>query len=626
MERRLAAILAGDVVGYSRLMAENETATYEKLRKVFDEIVGPFIGRHFGRIFKTTGDGFIASFDSANEALGAALEIQHAMEEHDLKLRMGLNLGDVIEENGDVFGDGVNIASRLEAMAEPGGIWASAALVRSADKAKGVRFQRIGHRKAKNIPDRVEVYAVLPAGRVPLWHGSLPGRAAVLAAALLALLGTGYWLMDKDWLSALADRLQGGAQTASLTEASLSQPVVAVLPFDNLSGDPAQGYFADGLTEDIITDLARNRDLMVIARNSTFAFKDRPMDIRAVGAELGAGYVVEGSARRSGDDLRVVAQLIDARTGSHLWSRSYDRQVKDVFEVQADLTSQIVASLASYVRQSEADAGTDRPTDNASAYDLVLRARSQFQHGSKSPERMLEARDLYQRAIALDPDYAAAHAYLGLTHIMDYLNEIAGTPKQQDLEMGLAEAREAIRLEPDLALGHQVLSYALASGGDYEGSLRAAQRAADLSPSDPDSLMALAKAQVRFGSYREAVANAQRARLLHPLAPAYYSYVHAQALYAADRPAEAESVLVDCLLDTPRQPDCLTIRTATLARLARLDEARESLAQLLGAKPGFSLASERLYRRFGDSPLMDRFLRELAAAGAPDVAAKAILR
>lgn len=385
MERRLAAILAGDVVGYSRMMAEDETATYQNLRQAFDGIVAPQIDRYFGRIFKTTGDGFLASFGSANDALSAAVEIQRNLEKHPLKLRIGANLGDVIEEDGDVFGDGVNVAARLQAMAEPGGVCASAAIIRSADGTLGSRFKRIGRRWLKNIPEPVELFAIRSAQ--PTFQSrifALPRGKLALGFGAVALVAVGAGTSGYGWFMTFAESLVRPNAIAQNLVTNENRPVVAVLPFQNLSGDPGENYFADGLTEDIIADLARNRDLLVIARNSTFAFKDRATDIRTIGTELGAGYVVEGSARRSGNQFRVVAQLIDARSGTHLWSRSYDRLVEDVFDVQSDLTSRIVASLLSYVRQSESAAAVSRPTDNPRAYDLVLQARSRSRTGRRT--------------------------------------------------------------------------------------------------------------------------------------------------------------------------------------------------------------------------------------------------
>jgi adenylate cyclase len=389
-----------------------------------------------------------------------------------------------------------------------------------------------------------------------------------------------------------------------------------------MSGDAGQTYFVDGLTEDIITELARNSELQVIARNSTFALRGQATDTRVLGDRLGAGYIVEGSARRAGDQLRVVAQLIDTRSGAHLWSRSYDRRVGDVFAVQTELTGEIVAHLVSYVRQSEVDDSARRPTENLQAYDLVLQARNRYRHGSSDGEDLLASRALLQRALELDPGYAVARAHLGMTYIVDAVQGVSGRATKTDIETGLSEVRQAIRLDPNLALGYQALSFGLSANADYEGGIQAARRAVELNPNDPDSLMALAKAQVRFGDYADAVGNAERARRLHPLAPEYYTYVHGLALYAAGRTDEADGVLKECLMRAPQEEDCLLIRTALLVGRGEVQQAQATMAQLIVSNPKFSLAAERDYRRFGNSPLMDRFLSDLARAKAPETATR----
>ena len=618
MERRLAAILAADVVGYSHLMAEDEAGTYDALRSTLSEIVIPTVERHGGDLFKTTGDGFLASFNSVGEALEAAVAIQEAFASRPLRLRIGINLGDVIPADGDVFGDGVNIAARLESMAEPGGIYVSAPVVRSVGRNSGIRFVRLGLRRAKNMAEPIEVFAARwgAAGAPPSWPRWRPALGAATAAiAILAVAGTG-WTYRDAWIPVVSSATGLQARDQAPVVAGEERPAVAVLPFDNLSGDPAQDYFSDGLTEDIITGLARNDELLVIARNSTFAYRDNPSDVRAVGAALGAGYVVEGSARRAGDRLRVTAQLVDTGTGGHLWSESYDRRIEDVFAVQADLTAHIVAALVSHVGRSEAEAASSRPTESLRAYDLVLQGR-QHQYGPITDEALLRARDLFARALTLDPDYAAAHAYLGLTYVKDHALDLTGRATEGDLQTGLEHIREAIRLEPDLAAGYQALSFALAETGDYEGAMRAAERAVEINPNDPDTLEALAKAQVRFGHYEEAVANAERALRLHPFAPQYYPYVYGQALYAAGRYEDAENVLQQCLLRAPEERNCLRMRAAVLVRLDRLDEARATMARLNELDPTFSLSAERETSRFGVSPLMERYLTDLRAAGAP---------
>lgn len=624
MERKLSAIMAGDIVGYSRHMAKDEAGTYTELRAVLDELIAPTISKHHGRTFKSAGDGFLAAFPSVNEALDAAIEIQRGFADRTFSLRIGINLGDVIEDKGDVFGDGVNVASRLESMADPDSIFVSAAVVRSADREKAKLFYRIGRRQAKNIPEPLDVYAVRAGAEHTLWQRlSRPSatfhRWALYVGAAAIIGGTAV-VAGSPALKAISQDVAESAAWFTGSPNADARPSVAVLPFDNMSGNANEGYFADGLTEDIITELARSPDLQVIARNSTFALRGRPSDVRDIGDRLGAGYIVEGSARRAGEKFRVVAQLIDARTGAHIWSRSYDRSINDIFAVQTELTSEIVAHLVSYVRDSEIENAARRPTDNMQAYDLVLRGRDRHKQGAKDRQAVLASRALFQRALELDPTYAAARAHLGMTYILHNLQSTSRQAADADLERGLSEARQAIHLDPNLAISYQVLSFGLAAKGDYPGAMQAAQRAVELNPNDPDSLMALAKAQVRFNDYANAVANAERARRLHPMAPEYYTYVHGQALYAAGRLSDADRVLNECLIRAPQAEDCLLIKTAVLIASGKLTDAEATMARLLKSNPRFSLAEERKYRRFGNSHLMERFLVDLARARAPETA------
>ena len=275
------------------------------------------------------------------------------------------------------------------------------------------------------------------------------------------------------------------------------------------------------------------------------------------------------------------------------------------------------------MRQSEVAAVRARPLGSLRAYDLVLQGRSRYDGGKLDPDALRAARELFARAVAVDPSYAAAHAYLGLTYIVDQMNAVTDTRDRRSLATGLDHIRTALRLEPDLPLAFRTLSFGLAESGDFEGAMRAAERAVELNASDPDSLMSLAKAQVRFGAYGEAVANAELARRLHPFAPQYYPYVHGQALYAAGRAADADDVLADCLVRAPEERNCLRMQAAVLARLGRTEEARELMARLTALDPRFSIAQERTSARFGASPLMETYLADLAAAGAPAMAGQA---
>lgn len=302
MERKLAVIMAGDIVGYSRLMAENEATTYAELRSVFDDLIEPTVSRFGGRTFKSSGDGFLATFVSVNEALDAAIEIQNGFDEQRFEFRIGVNLGDVIEDNGDIYGDEVNVASRLEAMADPSSIFVSGAVVLGADRSRGKGFLHLGRRKAKNIPEQLDVYVVIrPGARNTRWSKlrsvvpNINGRFATgLAAACLVLIGLSLQPLP---LSAMIAAIPSGLSISTNVERSDPRPSVAVMPFDNMSGDPAQAYFANGLTEDITTQLARNPDLQVIDPNSTSAIRAEAIDVKAIGSRLNVAYLVEGSAR-----------------------------------------------------------------------------------------------------------------------------------------------------------------------------------------------------------------------------------------------------------------------------------------------------------------------------------------
>ncbi|EWY36004.1 adenylate cyclase [Skermanella stibiiresistens SB22] len=624
MRRKLAAIMAGDVVGYSRMMADDEAGTYRELRAMFHEILGPIVDAHDGRIFKEIGDGFLATFTSVHEALDAAAVIQQTLQTSRLQLRIGLHLGDVIEEDGDTFGDGVNIAARLETMAEPGSIYVSDSVFRCAEKTAGRSFRRIGHRAAKNMPNGLEVYAVTiestPSAVAHARTAKSSGWRRLATAGWMILAGTAVAVMAAAVGSFAPARQWIADFPAFRSSPTDSRPSVAVMPFDNMSGDPAQSYFTDGLSEDLITELSRNPELAVIARNSTFALRERAADIRHVGKSLRARYVVEGSARRQGDQLRVAAQLIDAETGTHLWAKTYDRRLEDVFAVQTELTAEIVASLVSYVGRSEIASVMRRPTDNLRAYDLVLRAREAHAHADANPASVLDARDLLRQALVLDPQYAAAHAYFGLNLIVDQVVGVTGTATKLDIATGIAAAREAIRLQPDLALAYRVLAFGLSASRDYPAGLQAAERAVALNPNDPENLAMLAKAQLRASSYQQAADNAERARLLHPMAPNYYAFIQAQALYAADRLDDAAAALGDCLINGDQRGNCLRIAVAVDVRRGRLDTARQAMARLKAAEPDFTLARELETERYGMTPMMTRYIADLGKADTPSAA------
>ena len=369
-KRRLAVILAADVVGYSRLMEQDEAGTLATLKARRREVLEPLVARHRGRIFKIAGDSALAEFGSAVGAVQCAIDLQREMasandalsDERSIVLRIGVNLGDVIVEGSDLYGDGVNIAARLEGMAEPGGILVSGTAYDHVRNKVSTGFDDLGVRNLKNIREPVRVFAV-------------SGISHVRAAAVTA---------DK--------------------------PSIAILPFVNMSGDPGQTYFSDGVTEDIITELSRFPSLFVVARNSSFQYRDKAVDVRRIALELGVRYLVEGSVRKAANRVRITAQLIDAANGSHLWSERYDRSIDGLFEVQDEVTRTIVATLVGRVEAAEMKGVRQRPTDNLHAYEALLRGIEHLRGQGDDDNR--RARELFESAVALDPRYGLAHAYV----------------------------------------------------------------------------------------------------------------------------------------------------------------------------------------------------------------------
>ena len=384
VQRRLAAILAADVVGYSRLMREDETGTLAQLKVMRKEMFDPRIAEHDGRIVKTTGDGVLVEFASAVDATECAIKIQRALarrnedvpEGHRIELRIGINLGDIIVDGDDIYGDGVNVAARLEALCDTGEVYVSAAVHDQVDGKITVTFADLGEHTVKNIDKPIRVFRV----------GEEHGETAAPGGATTDLQISG-------------------------------KPSVAVLPFDNMSGDPEQEFFADGLTEDIISALSTAYAFPVIARNSTFAYKGTSPDVRNVGRELGVRYVMEGSVRKSGNRLRITAQLVDAGTGEHVWAETFDRQVEDIFDVQDEITALIVATIEPTLEDAEAKRVSTQQTANVDAWGFYQRAMS-FLH-LYTPEGNRHAREMAERSIELDPTYGLAYVPIAYGHYRD---------------------------------------------------------------------------------------------------------------------------------------------------------------------------------------------------------------
>jgi TolB-like protein len=564
VQRRLAAILAADVVGYSLLMGADEAGTLAALKARRKDVLEPLVTKHQGRVFKVTGDGVLIEFASAVNAVACAVELQRDMaaanadlpEGKRVLLRIGINLGDVMVEGGDLYGEGVNIAARLEAIAEPGGILVSATAYDYVGKKAKVGFDDLGVQTLKNIAEPVRAYRVT------------------------------------------------GAPTVSVAapNAATNKSSIAVLPFTNMSGDPEQEFFADGLTEDLITELSKVPGLFVIARHSCFAFKGKSVDVRRVAHELGVRYVLEGSARRAAQRIRINAQLIDAREGGgHLWAERFDRDLADVFAIQDEVVAHIVEALVGKI------AGRKLPDrklpKSLEAYDLCLRGRFLYQRSLA--EEGKEARRLFQRAIALDPDYAEAHAYLAMNHWMGWVNWFE--PADPHRRLALEHARRGVALDPNDPFAHMTLGFVLEYEQEYEESAAHIETALRLDPNHADTYGARADLLVMEGRPLEAIASVAQALRLNPHPPAWYYWCRGEAEYAARKYEQAIATLrLDATYDTPSR----SILAAALAQLGRIEEASVEGRLFMADYPSF-----RIEAFLDTQPFLNRSDREHFAEG-----------
>lgn len=448
VQRRLMAILAGDMVGYSRLMEIDEAGTLARLKAHRLELIDPSIAKNGGRIIKTTGDGMLVEFPSLIDAIHCAVEVQQRMAkrnsdlppERQILFRLGVNLGDVIiEDDGDVFGDGVNIAARIQELAEPGGICVTGAVFDQLGSKLDYRFESLGEPKLKNIERPISAYKLR-------WDVS--GQLLRPVPALVA-------------------------------EVPRDPPSIAVLPFANMSGDPEQEFFADGLTEDIITELSRFRDILVISRNSTFVYKGKPVNIQEVAKEFGVQYVVEGSVRKAGNRVRITVQLIDAATDRHIWAERYDRELEDIFAIQDEVAASIVSTLPGRLEAAAQERAIRKPTDNMAAYECVLAAKVLHHRSNRADNERAQA--LINRAIALDPNYAHAHAWraciLGQCWVYDWCAN-----RESTWDAIVQELERALSLDDHDADVHRILAGVNINRGDHDKALYHQERALALNP------------------------------------------------------------------------------------------------------------------------------------------------
>jgi adenylate cyclase len=512
-KRKLAAILHADVAGFSRLMGEDEAGTHRALGEL-RRAVDPLIAAHGGRIVGTAGDSVLADFSSVVDALNCAIEMQRASRaindpippERRLELRIGINLGDVIVDGDDIFGDGVNIAARIEALAQPGTVCISQTVYDQVRNKLDLDYRPLGSHRVKNIAEPVRAYAVgLPAALPRPRRGWQP-LAAAAGAAGLVVAGLVAWLLHvgEGW-----ERLGLGAATKPVEVASLvtparlaGRPSVAVLPFKNLSDDPSQDYFSDGITEDVITALGRFSNLLVIAKSASFPFKGSNAAPAEIGRLLDARYLLGGSIRRAGDRLRANVVLTEAATGVHVWSETYDAEFKDLFAVQDDIARRVVGAAAVKLSRFERERALTKPTENLAAYEYVLRGREFLSHPSHDKNE--EAIALFQRAIDLDPNYAAAYAALGGSHFEAVVSGWTEF-RQEELDQAETLAQKALALDPTTTSAYRLLAFINMYKRRYDLALGQIDRALEINPSDADSYQMRGTVLVWSGKAAEAL-------------------------------------------------------------------------------------------------------------------------
>jgi TolB-like protein/class 3 adenylate cyclase/thioredoxin-like negative regulator of GroEL len=585
MERRLAAILAADVVGYSRLMEADEEATARRLGN-YREIIEGLVARHHGRVFGSAGDSFIAEFASPVEAVRAAAEIQRELEAHNvelpeerrMRLRIGINLGDVMVEGDNLLGDGVNIAARLETLAEPGGISLARSVFDQVKKQIDLGYEYLGEHDVKNIAEPVQVYRVLTepeaAGQVTGETKRAPRSRKRLAATAVVVLLIGA-VGAVAWLRPWEPKMEP-ASVERMAFPLPDKPSIAVLPFANISGDPEQEYFADGLTEDLITDLSRISGLFVIARNSTFVYKGRSVSVRQVSEDLGVRYVLEGSVRRSGDQVRVNAQLIDATTGGHLWAERYDGSVTDIFEVQDLFVREIVGTLALSLTDGEQEALVSGQTSN-------VQAREAFQKGWEhylryTAEDNAKAAEHLKQATELDPDYGRAYSALGMVYVR-------GCQWRWNEELGLSpdEAFDtAVRYltkgeEHSSSMTKVAASQIYLYDGKNDKAFTEAARAVGQDPNDPEAQVAMGLAMITTGRPEAGLEFVESALRHSPSHPTHYVLARALAYFTMNDLEQTATILGTALERDPGAVDLAPMLAASYAHLGQREKARAAL-------------------------------------------------
>lgn len=575
VKRKLAAILSADVKGYSRLMSQDEVSTIRTLT-VYREAMTKLIQEYRGRVVDAPGDNVLVEFGSVVDAVQCAVAVQNELharnsalpENRKMAFRIGINLGDVIEESERIYGDGVNIAARLEGLAEPGGICISGTAYDQIEDKLPFEYEFLGKQTVKNIKKPVRVY-----------------RVEMKAEASVSEMSGELKLPD--------------------------EPSIAVLPFTNMTGDSEQEYFSDGITEDIITDLSKISNLFVIARNSSFTYKGKAVKVQQVGQELGVRYILEGSVRKAGQKVRITAQLVDSATGGHLWAERYDRNIDDIFALQDDVTQKIVGVLALKITKREENLLGRKHTENLEAYDNFLRGMDYYYQFTKEGNET--ARQFFEKAISFDPEFVKPHAAMGYTHWTDWSMGWSQTP--QSLNRAFSQAQKSVTLDDSYVTGHRLLGHIYLWRKEHEQAFSAAERAISLDPNDDIGYALLGEILTWSDRPEETFPLVEKAMRLNPYHPAYYLWILGQAFNLTKQYEKAMTALRRAIVRNPDFVPTHISLAVTYSQLGFTSEAQAQVSEILRISPNLTLNVLRHTLPFKEQSTLTWAVESLRQAG-----------
>jgi TolB-like protein/class 3 adenylate cyclase/Flp pilus assembly protein TadD len=624
--RKLAAIMFTDIVGFSRQMGADEIRML-RLLEVHNRLIHQAVSEHHGTVIKTIGDAFLVDFPSVVHAVQCAQSIQAQLRTHNVEkenteqihVRIGIHSGDIVQKNGDVFGDGVNIASRLQSLAEPDTICLSQVVYQEVSKKLDLgTVVSLGKPKLKNIAERFQVYALLleaPKGlrqTLRVQHLKLSRRLRPVVFVFVSVsVALGAGLIAVWYRPFLIPNTQHASRNTPQSLPLPDKPSIVVLPFTNMSDDPKQEYFSDGITEDLTSDLSKISSLFVIARNSAFTYKGKAVKVQEVSKEMGVRYVLEGSVRKSDNQVRVTAQLIDATTGEHLWSERYNRPLQDIFAVQDEIVQQVGATLRVEIVEAELERVRRIPTNNLTAYDSLLRGVEYFYRFTK--ETNAQARQMYEQAIELDPRYALAYAFLGFTHWTDFTFQWSQDP--HSLERAFALAQQAIALDDSEPYVHMLLGAVYLRQKRFDEAVAEAKQAVTLDPNNADAYVRLAENLSTAGRPAEALGFMQQAIRLNPRHSVWYLFNLGLAYHLTGQYTEALAALEKA---RTRNPNFLATHLNLVllySKLGREKEARAEAEEVLRINPNFSLETWTQNAPYKDPVDLERLLAALRKAG-----------